>query len=1530
LLLSPPPAGLRLEVKTFRLHPEDSTVQPVRRLALLAAAAAAATAGVGGPALAQTTVLTDDILSGWTVDNGKIFFTRGIFAQEFCIANRQIWSVPTSGGTPVLLDPATSTPVCFFPSAGPYASGASVWASFGPNVVWTFQNGEPMRVLSTPGQANIANFARTNGFLWTLSDAGNLRSYPETGTNPPPIANVNLTNVEAQSLRGYSGFAYYIRSGRITRLSSDGMFASTLTPVGTTVTAFEFSGTSIYYVGSISGVPRLIRTTDTGTLPLTVTTLESGALVRDLLLDLANNRAFLLVAPPGFGLDQIRRIDLATGSSALVQSIPINSQQIEQDQQNIYYRDNSTLRRVLKNTTQVLPDLQFASFNIEVLQSVQDGARSVRLIAGRPAMARVFPSRTSVPISFATARLRGFSSSGTELPGSPLSPMMPFMTPVPTALDRSDFMRSFNFLIPDSWIANSVTIQLRGELDPANLLAETNETNNSTSLQSFTFTKTETVVLDMRRVLTGGGDYKVDSSGFGAIVCRAMTMLPFSDFRINAVSGRLDEWEPTFTSPFRTGPWELNGEVCPLVLDFSCIAEDDWVNGRLWLEWAGSGVYHAGGLDFSRRHRIGMVHPNAAWDWGGLGTYYGHASLVKMTGSFFTAQDEPFGGTSMAHEITHNFNRKHIRCGSGFRGDFETDYPYDPCSIGNQASDSTKAVGYDWILNKPVLGSSTPYMSYSSRRWTTPYHWNRLLGDLATSPRSTMPPSTHVLTLTGVYDPVSGATRVTNLARTDRSLMGAATLDAAWTEQLNADPASTIPVQLQLLDAADQVLASYPIPVPKPCCALHADPRPITAIVPASLAVRGVRLATGPSPAIVRASANAPTVTITAPAAGAFFVPSSPITVSWTTTDTDPNSTLVSSIQYSRDGGSTWNPVGPIARASSFTFQPSDNLPGSLTLGSSMFRVIVTDGFNTASATSGLFQAPNRPPTVSIITPVNNATLAAGQAFIVEALGIDPEEGRAPSFSLTITRGSTVVNSQTSPNPRFQIVSGLGPGTYTVAVSATDFGNTASSSVTITVGDSFQPPVSASDSDLDGAPDSTDNCPTTANPGQTDTDADGLGDACDNCPSLFNPDQADTDGDGTGDACDPCPAGPVANIGVDGTADTAYGSPIAVQNTQTSFASNTLADGESANGSELNALFASIDCDRLNITIAGNILADQGLTDSHVIDVFLDTTSGGQNRLLATPSSTLATIADAGSGNGLRFETGFAPDHWYGLSTATNANEPWIRVDRATLPTAGPGTAESLDIADPLTDGNIGGTHGVRCTFNNANTAGVSAGTGTASGAGVRTGVELSIPLSALGSPACDVKIVVVLRDDSGNVSNQLLPGIGGGAALGLGRNLNLAAVPGNQQATIVRPIVGPAAGQLNPNGLEQVFTVGATIFAPSPSSIRWLRSGVPVAAGPRISGQNSPLLTISPARYPDLGAYQLEVTTPCGTFLSPPATLTFCFADFNRDGARNPTDVFAFLNAYFAADPRADFNGDGTRTPTDIFLFLTAYFAGC
>ena len=54
--------------------------------------------------------------------------------------------------------------------------------------------------------------------------------------------------------------------------------------------------------------------------------------------------------------------------------------------------------------------------------------------------------------------------------------------------------------------------------------------------------------------------------------------------------------------------------------------------------------------------------------------------------------------------------------------------------------------------------------------------------------------------------------------------------------------------------------------------------------------------------------------------------------------------------------------------------------------------------------------------------------------------------------------------------------------------------------------------------------------------------------------------------------------------------------------------------------------------------------------------------------------------------------------------------------------------------------------------------------------------------------------------------------------------------------------------------------------------------------------------------------------------------------ADFNKDGNRDISDIFIYLNAWFAHSAFATVNGDGAAQPgiADIFLFLNAWFAGC
>ncbi len=54
------------------------------------------------------------------------------------------------------------------------------------------------------------------------------------------------------------------------------------------------------------------------------------------------------------------------------------------------------------------------------------------------------------------------------------------------------------------------------------------------------------------------------------------------------------------------------------------------------------------------------------------------------------------------------------------------------------------------------------------------------------------------------------------------------------------------------------------------------------------------------------------------------------------------------------------------------------------------------------------------------------------------------------------------------------------------------------------------------------------------------------------------------------------------------------------------------------------------------------------------------------------------------------------------------------------------------------------------------------------------------------------------------------------------------------------------------------------------------------------------------------------------------------CPSDFNGSGSIEVQDIFDYLAAWFAGDPRADFNNLGGLSVQDIFDFLAAWFAGC
>ncbi len=239
-----------------------------------------------------------------------------------------------------------------------------------------------------------------------------------------------------------------------------------------------------------------------------------------------------------------------------------------------------------------------------------------------------------------------------------------------------------------------------------------------------------------------------------------------------------------------------------------------------------------------------------------------------------------------------------------------------------------------------------------------------------------------------------------------------------------------------------------------------------------------------------------------------------------------------------------------------------------------------------------------------------------------------------------------------------------------------------------------------------------------------------------------------------------------AQVTVDGTLNSSegYGSSLVTQTINTGFGDNNSdTSGNSSGGSELDAVYSVATNGYLYLFIAGNVEAN-----GNNINIFIaDGQPGGQHTLEIGGSPGEAAM------NGSIFSPGFNANL---MLTFTNSVTT-LSVDQIVL--SGSSGTES-HLGNVTLSGGVGnnqnlGSSGIAVGFNNKNTAGVNGSSGTAANQNaanaVTTGLELAIPLSALGNPTNAVEVLV---DINGNqyvyLSNQFLPGLAVGTGnLGAG-----------------------------------------------------------------------------------------------------------------------------------------------------------------
>jgi len=247
------------------------------------------------------------------------------------------------------------------------------------------------------------------------------------------------------------------------------------------------------------------------------------------------------------------------------------------------------------------------------------------------------------------------------------------------------------------------------------------------------------------------------------------------------------------------------------------------------------------------------------------------------------------------------------------------------------------------------------------------------------------------------------------------------------------------------------------------------------------------------------------------------------------------------------------------------------------------------------------------------------------------------------------------------------------------------------------------------------------------------------------------------------------PPPPVSDVdGREIPADFGPAALVATQNNATALGDNV---------SELDQLYVTASGGQLWVGITGNLA-----TDGTGLALFFDSAVGGQNVLDMTGATTPPNGPEQLSG--LRFDAGFSPDHMLFV----NAWSGTIYVDQYELLSGG-GVNKTYRGQGTVNDGDgllLGGSNpnGIQVALDNTNTAGVT-DTDVSGAATATTGFELLIPFADIDLPAGApvVGVAAFLLRTDGDVSNQWLPGLGGGYG-NLGDAPDLTAIPGAQYAS--------------------------------------------------------------------------------------------------------------------------------------------------
>lgn len=659
----------------------------------------------------------------------------------------------------------------------------------------------------------------------------------------------------------------------------------------------------------------------------------------------------------------------------------------------------------LPNDVAALPVINMSVTGMEITQGIQNLNNSIVLIKGRRTFVRVYVKSDGNAVPGVTAQL--FAPS---LGLGPLNPVNPNGTKITVRQNprRTDIEESFLFELPWSWIQGN-SLSLRADLNPYKVPLEPNYADNSIS-RTVSLANSPTLSVEFFRL-----NYNLNDTTYSPRFQEDILYTYSWIMRAYPIGGAVgDRFKPRL--------WDVDGgdylgslvdrsnAICSLIYDDP---DDDIslcasyvMNTWLWNYRINTMLGKLNvGLSPTAFY-YGMISDAAGFFPRGQARYqYTSVGPAGPAGGWDT--DETYGDWYAAHEIGHSLGRAHPVAGSDnpntedvfencrhSRSDMNFPYgntitsrapigPGDGSIFGFDVGDA--ALG----LKPAVLPSGiwNDVMSYCNNQWLSDYTYTAMYNFMMANPSLPEKLSVNTEAQAGDWLAVSGVIDPDD----NQAVFG---LVQRLGNVINTPIITPGPYRLRLLDVSNTQVSSQDFS----SVLLGEDPmESFQLVVPFVLGARTIEISavrTGDVLGTYAISANPPVVSNVA-LQGAPNPVMGEVTLNWTASDPDLD-LLIFEILYSTDGGVTFQPVK--AGVTQQTTQiDTSNLGGS---SNGVFRVIASDGVQTAYADSAPFNMANKPPTPIILNPAEGHTVNYGQLINFSGMATDALDGMVASSGL--------------------------------------------------------------------------------------------------------------------------------------------------------------------------------------------------------------------------------------------------------------------------------------------------------------------------------------------------------------------------------------------------------------------------------------------------------------------------------------------------------------------------------------------------